>query len=102
MVKTSKLEVAWDTLAYAALQRAYNHIKKDSLVSAERVRSEILKAINKLPEHPEKHPRDKFKKSNDGNYRAFEKYSYRVSYKLTEQQIIILRVRHVKQEPLEY
>lgn len=47
-------------------------------------------------------PPDKFKKNNPGNYRAFEKYSYRIAYKHTATEIRILRVRHVKQEPKEY
>lgn len=102
MVKKPKLVVVWDIPAYASLQTAYNHIKEDSLVDAERVREEILKITRGLPDHPEKYPPDKFKKANSGNYRAFERYSYRVAYKITEQEIIILRVRHVKQEPKEY
>ena len=102
MVKKSKLIVVWDKPAYTSLQIAYDYIKEDSLVNAERVREEILKITKNLPDHPEKYPPDKFKKANTGNYRAFEKYSYRVAYKITEQKIIILRVRHVKQEPKEY
>jgi plasmid stabilization system protein ParE len=79
MVK-KKLVVAWDKSAYTSLQRAYDYIKEDSLVNAERVREEILKISKGLPDHPEKYPPDKFKKANTGNYRAFEKYSYRVVY----------------------
>lgn len=61
-----------------------------------------MKIVDSLPGHPEKYPPDKFKKSNPGNYRAFEKYSYRIAYKHTSEEIRILRVRHVKQEPKEY
>jgi len=28
-------------------------------------------------------PPDKFKKNNDGTWRAFEKYHYRISYRIT-------------------
>lgn len=102
MVKKTKLVVVWDKPAYTSLQIAYDYIKEDSLVNADRVREGILKITKGLSDHPEKYPPDKFKKDNTGNYRAFEKYSYRVAYKITEQEIIILRVRHVKQEPKEY
>ena len=102
MVRKPKLVVAWDKPAYSSLQLAYDHIKEGSLANAEQVLEGILKITVGLPDHPEKYPRDKFKKNNPGNYRAFEKYSYRVAYKITEQEIIVLRVRHVKQEPLEY
>jgi plasmid stabilization system protein ParE len=102
MVDSTRLVVVWDKPAYASLQSAIKYIKEDSVANAERVRQEMLKVINELPDHPEKHPRDKFKKNNPGNYRAFEKYSFRIAYKITEREIIVLRIRHVKQEPLEY
>jgi plasmid stabilization system protein ParE len=102
MVKKTKPTVVWDKAAYTSLQIACYYIKEDSLVNAERVWEEILKIAKGLPDQPQKYPPDKFKKANTGDYRAFEKYSYRVAYKITEQQIIILRVRHVNQEPKEY
>ncbi|WP_369427811.1 type II toxin-antitoxin system RelE/ParE family toxin [Membranihabitans maritimus] len=55
-----------------------------------------------MADHPGKYPPDKFKTDNDGSYRAFEKFSYRVAYKIKEKEIAILRIRHVKQEPKEY
>lgn len=97
-----KKVVVWDKAAYTSLQSAYDYIKEDSPVNADKVREEILKAVDSLPEHAEKHPQDKYKKDNKGQYRAFEKYSYRVTYKVTEKEIIILRIRHVRQEPKEY
>lgn len=94
--------VVWDKHAYAALQEACNHIKEDSPSAAERVRDGILRITKSLSAHPEKYPPDKLKTGNPGNFRAFEKYSYRVAYKVTEDKIVILRVRHVRQEPKEY
>ncbi|MGB0948547.1 MAG: type II toxin-antitoxin system RelE/ParE family toxin [Marinirhabdus sp.] len=38
---------------------------------------------------------------NDGSYRAFEKHSYRVSYRITENEIRILRLRHTSRNPLK-
>jgi len=58
--------------------------------------------IDKLPENPQRYAVDKFKRNNPGNYRAFEKYNYRIAYKHTDKEIHILRIRHVRQEPLEY
>ena len=102
MVKKVRHVVVWDKPAYTSLQKAYSYIKKDSLANAEKVRKEILKIAHSLADHPEKYPPDKFKENNPGNYRAFEKFSYRVAYKVMQKQIIILRVCHVKQEPKEY
>lgn len=94
--------VVWNKEAEASLQREYKRIKEESPKNAEKVRDEILAETRKLAIHPEMYPPDKFKDQNPGNYRAFEKYSYRVAYRHTENEIRILRVRHVKQEPKTY
>ncbi len=97
-----KPEVVWNKVAEASPKKAYQQIKEDSRKNAEKVRNEILSATRKLADFPEMYPPDKFKKSNPGNYRAFEKHSYRIAYRHTEREIRILRVRHVKQEPRHY
>ncbi len=102
MVKKSRMIVSWDKPAYASLQKIFEYIRQESPANADKVRKEILKITSGLVDHPERYPPDKFKKDNPGNYRAFEKYSYRVAYKYTEKEIKILRVRHVKQEPQKY
>jgi plasmid stabilization system protein ParE len=102
MVKKAKLIVVWDKPAYTSLQKVYNYIKEDSPANAKKVKEGILKITRTLPDHPEKYPPDKFRMDNNGEYRAFEKYSYRVVYKITASQILVLRLRHVKQEPKKY
>jgi plasmid stabilization system protein ParE len=66
------------------------------------VRKDLLSKINSLKEHPEKYPLDKFRNNNNGIFRAFELHHYRVTYSVTEQEIIITRIRHTKMEPKEY
>ena len=102
MVKKPKAIVTWDKAAYQSLQKAYDYISKDSLQNAEKVRGNILKIIRGLPDNPERFPPDKLKVNNKGNYRAFEKFSYRIAYRFSEKKIKILRIRHVKQEPKMY
>ena len=103
MVEKRKPIVVWNKRAYASLQNAFNTIKKDSLQNAEMVRDEILRITREeLPTHPQKYPPDKFKINNNGEYRAFVKHSYRISYKYTSSEIRILRLRHSKKEPKEY
>ena len=94
--------VVWSKVAEASLKREYKRIKEESPKNAEKVRDGILSETRKLANHPEMYPPDKFKNKNLGNYRAFEKYSYRVAYRHTEKEIRILRVRHVKKEPKLY
>jgi plasmid stabilization system protein ParE len=102
VVKGGSPIIVWNNLASAQLKKIYEHIKNDSDSNAEKVRNGITKIVDSLVDYPEKHPPDKFKKNNPGNYRAFEKYSLRVSYRHTDKVIKILRIRHVKQEPKEY
>lgn len=97
-----RLPVIWSNIASTSFRRIYVFIKEKSPTNAEKVSREIIKAVDSLPRNPEKFPPDKLKKNNKGNYRAFEKYSYRIAYKYTKENIVILRIRHVKQEPKEY
>lgn len=55
-----------------------------------------------LSVHPFRYPPDKNKDDNDGSYRAFVKHKYRVAYRVSENEIRILRIRSEKQEPLSY
>jgi plasmid stabilization system protein ParE len=96
-----KPEIIWGVTARNSLKKQIDHIKKDSLQAAEKVRDDIFDIIDELPANPLKFPVDKFKTDNDGNSRAFEKHSIRIAYLVSESFIRILRV-HVKQEPQEY
>lgn len=99
---TQKRVVVWNKQASKYFREAYEWIKKDSYSNAEKVKNELVKIIDSLPDNPEKFPPDKFKINNHGAFRAFEKYSFRIAYKFTDQEIRGLRMRHVKQEPKLY
>ena len=77
-----KKKVVWDEQVKASLREACNYIKRDSLQQAEKVRQEILTASQRLADHPEMHPPDK--------------------YFIAEDMIRVLRFRNVKQRPEEY
>jgi plasmid stabilization system protein ParE len=94
--------IVWNKRPSKFLSRALKRISEDSLLQAERVEEAILTSIAELVPNPERYPPDKFKKNNAGNFRAFEKLSFRIAYTFTKKQIRILRIRHVKQEPREY
>lgn len=89
-------------LAKKQLWEAYKYIRKDSLQNAEKVRSRILETIKTLAKHPEHHPLDKYCIENDGNFRAYEVYKYRIAYYVTADRIFVLRIRHTKMNPLNY
>ena len=101
MVNTKVL--VWDKVALNQLKEIYDNLKTgDNLVYAKEVKNSILKKCKELLENPNLYEQDRFKSDNDGSFRAFEKFKYRVAYKITEKQIRILRVRHTSREPIEY
>ncbi|MCO5240772.1 MAG: type II toxin-antitoxin system RelE/ParE family toxin [Chitinophagaceae bacterium] len=100
MVKKWKIII--DKEASNALRHAYTYIKEDSLQNAEKVRKEILSSIKMLSKDPERHARDKYRIDNDGSYRAYEVYKYRITYHVGVSEIRIIRIRHTKMNPIEY
>jgi len=97
-----KRKLIWPAIAKQQLRNAYDHIKEDSPKNAYKVRNAIVAATMALREHPNKYTADKYKTDNDGTFRSFEIYHYRIAYQVTKTEIIILRVRHTRMEPLEY
>ncbi len=95
-------DVIWPPKAWRQLQKAYLFIRKNSYQNAEKVRKEILEATSKLASNPEIHPRDKYKINNDGSFRAFELFRYRISYQILKEEIIITRIRHTSRNPQNY
>ncbi|MCB9235984.1 MAG: type II toxin-antitoxin system RelE/ParE family toxin [Bacteroidia bacterium] len=102
MVDEVERKVRWANSAASSFKKAIQTIREDSPRNAEKVRQTILLKVKSLPTNPHQHPPDRFKANNEGNFRAFEEWSYRITYEITELEIFILRFRHVKQEPLEY
>jgi len=94
--------VIWSNSAKAELRKAYEYIALDSPQNAKTVRDTLIDLSIELSQHPEKHPADKFKKGNDGSWRAFEKYHYRITYRILKDQIRIVRMRHTRKSPVNY
>ncbi|HEY4287250.1 MAG TPA: type II toxin-antitoxin system RelE/ParE family toxin [Puia sp.] len=92
----------WTSQAISELKKAYKYISQDSPQNAKMVVDEIVLLADKLPDQPEMFPPDKFKKNNDGSWRAFEKFRYRVSYRITQQEIRIVRMRHTSRTPVHF
>ena len=93
-------EVIWPLAAQKQLEKAYKYILKRSYQNAKKVRQGLLTSTRELPNNPERHPRDKYRKENDGSFRAYELHHYRIAYQVTEKQVIIVHVRHTGMEPL--
>jgi plasmid stabilization system protein ParE len=94
--------VVWGNSAKAELKKTFEYIALDSLQNAQIVRNTLIDLTIDLAENPEKYPIDKFKENNDGSWRAFEKYHYRISYRILKDQVRIVRMRHTSLSPLPY
>lgn len=95
-------KVVWDIEALKALANSLEWISNKSPQQAEKVEEEILKRIEILKAQPERFPPDKYKRNNNGTFRAFETHSYRITYLYSKKEVQIIHVRHVKREPKEY
>jgi addiction module RelE/StbE family toxin len=96
------IKIIWAKRAKDGLQKIYEYIEEDSPQNAEIIINEIVEKVTALKEQAERYKLDEYKKNNNGNYRAFEHKKIRVSYKIREKQIDIVRVRHTKKKPSKY
>lgn len=94
--------IDWSKTAIKQFETAITYIASDSVNNAEKVFADIAKQLGRAVKNPEFFPLDKYKKANDGSYRAFEKHRYRNTYRFTDNVIRVLRVRHTSREPREY
>ena len=94
--------IRWTQEAVRQFTAAIKYIEKDSLINADKFKKEFLKKIDRLLLQPERYQPDKFKINNDGSYRAFEIFRYRISYRFISNQIRIFRIRHTKRNPLYF
>lgn len=99
MVKEVR-KIVIDNSAKNSLKEIYTYIRKDSLQNADIVKEKILSSIKELVTNPERYNLDKYRIDNDGTFRAFEIYKYRISYHLSPTQIRIIRIRHTKRNPV--
>lgn len=97
MVKKKK--VVWSEKAQDSLKDHFDHIKKDSLSAARKVRAEIIKSSKELNSYPDKYQLDEYYPNNSGNIRRYFRWSYRIVYEINETTIDILNVLHTSQEP---
>lgn len=100
--QVSKLPVVWDRKEYQNFEDILSIIRGQSPRNSILVKNRVNKIIKNLPNFPYKFEEDKLKRPKNISYRAFSQDNIRVSYRVTRTNIQIVRVRHSKQEPLNY
>jgi plasmid stabilization system protein ParE len=95
--------IKWNKAAVQQLVEAISFIEETGFYTyAEELEQDILSRIRNLPENPLVYPLDKYRKNNDGTYRAFEIDHYRISYRNTKNTIRIVRIRHTRRRVRKY
>ena len=72
-------------------------IRLQSNQSADNFQQNVITKVNKLSDDTHVHRVDPLKRKNDGNYLYFEILKLRISYYSAPNEVIIVRVRHTKQ-----
>lgn len=102
MVQKKVKEIVWSLNAEKQYYQILEHLSEEAPHVIEKVGNVLLDTIEALSTHYNHYPTDRFKKNNDGKFRAALVYSYRISYYIGETRIRILRIRHTSREPLEH
>lgn len=97
-----KNQLVWTKRSQLHMMALYKYISEASPQNAKKVINDIIIATEKAINNPKYYNPDKYKKDNDGSYRAFEKHRYRIVYRYKKNIIRVLRVRHTSMEPKTY
>ena len=94
------MEIKWNKLAVKQLLEIIQYLEDNGLIDyAEKIEIKILSKIKSIPNHPDTFQKDRLKKNNDASFFAFEIDHYRISFRKTNKEIRILRVRHSSRRP---
>lgn len=91
--------VIWDSYAKASLKSIIDYINEESPSAAQKVKIELLKLAKSLKNKPNRFSEEFFLAERKGNYRSVSKWSYKIIYKVTEDEVYILDVFHARKDP---
>ena len=96
--------IVWSKRSLSQLKTINDFLlsKTQSFNITQKVITEILHSTEALKTQPFSFKIDDLKKGNDGSYRYYEVYKFRVSYRVLNNEIRILRIRHGRRKPLNY
>lgn len=94
-------EIIWSKTAQNQLEKIYFYLFKETKSKniPNKVIDAIYNSVTILNTNCEIYELDEMKICNDGSYRAFEIYNYRITYKITPKEVNILRIRHTSRNP---
>ncbi len=102
MAKKKIKIIAWSKNATEQYYQILEYLSEEAPDAVNIVGNALLDMIEALTLEYNNYPPDRFKKDNDGTFKAALVFNYRVSYRITEKEIHILRIRHTSREPMNY
>jgi len=97
------MAIKWNKAAIKQLIDAIEFIEDAGFRSyAEELEKDILYKVRNLPANSINYPLDKYRRNNDGTYRAFEVENYRISFRSKDDEIRIVRIRHTSRRAKNY
>jgi plasmid stabilization system protein ParE len=94
-----KLPILWDRMAKNHLDIIFNHIAKESIPAAKKVKKELIKLAHSLNDFPEKFPIEEYLADEPEIYRSVHKWNYKIIYEVTDTCIIIADIFQTSQHP---
>ncbi len=97
-------EIIWTKTSQNQLENIYFYLLEEtkSFEIADKVIDSLVVSVEILKTNCEIYETDEMRVPLDESYRAFEKFSYRISYKIELDKIYIIRVRHTSRNPKFY
>ena len=98
------MKIVWSKRSINQLKKISDFLilKTKSETISQKVILEIVRSAEILKTQPLINKIDDLKINNDGSYRFYEIYSFRVSYKISKENIRILRIRHGRRKPIGF
>lgn len=94
-------KIIWSKAAQNQLEKIYFHLFEETKSKniPNKVIDTIYNSVTILGTNWEIYELDEMKIPTNVKYRAYEIYSYRISYRITSENIYILRIRHTSRNP---
>lgn len=94
-------EVVWSAKAIKQLQLIVKYLLSVSEFAVNRVTEDVEKKTVGLSKNYNNYRKDELRVNNDGTYRVCFVFSYRISYKITKDKVLILAIRHTSRVPIK-
>lgn len=87
--------------AKESLRNIVEYVKQDSPSAAKKIRKRLIEIVKSLDTLPERFKREEYLSEKTGNYRSVTQWHYKIVYKITDDDVIVLQFFHTSKDPKE-